>query len=103
MTGHTDTPFSQPLPGVPKDASYSWTRLDGRGSPARPCHLLRTDEITSTCVCILQKIPYTQGLPSQLVSSLVWNGQFGVQMFFAVSGFSYHIHFDPTVGITLGG
>ena len=35
----------------------------------------------------LAKIPYTQGLPSQLVSSFVWNGQYGVQMFFAVSGF----------------
>lgn len=33
------------------------------------------------------KVPYTQGLPDQLVSSLVWNGQFGVQIFFAVSGF----------------
>jgi len=33
------------------------------------------------------KIPYTRGLPPQLVYSLVWNGQFGVQMFFAVSGF----------------
>jgi peptidoglycan/LPS O-acetylase OafA/YrhL len=35
----------------------------------------------------LAKVPYTQGLPAQLVHSLVWNGQFGVQMFFAVSGF----------------
>jgi peptidoglycan/LPS O-acetylase OafA/YrhL len=35
----------------------------------------------------LAKIPYTQGLPDQLASSLVWNGQYGVQMFFAVSGF----------------
>ena len=35
----------------------------------------------------LAKIPYTRGLPSQLVSSFVWNGQHGVQMFFAVSGF----------------
>jgi peptidoglycan/LPS O-acetylase OafA/YrhL len=35
----------------------------------------------------LAKIPYTHGLPDQLVSSLVWNGQFGVQIFFAVSGF----------------
>src|SRR5580692_6986441 len=33
------------------------------------------------------KVPYTRGLPPQLVSSLVWNGQFGVQMFFTVSGF----------------
>lgn len=33
------------------------------------------------------KVPYTKGLPAQLVSSLVWNGQFGVQMFFVISGF----------------
>lgn len=33
------------------------------------------------------KVPYTDGLPGQLVSSLVWNGQYGVQIFFAVSGF----------------
>lgn len=32
-------------------------------------------------------VPYTQGLPRQLMSSLVWNGQFGVQIFFAISGF----------------
>ncbi len=36
---------------------------------------------------LLAKVPYTHGIPRQLVSSLVWNGQFGVQMFFAVSGF----------------
>ena len=35
----------------------------------------------------IAKVPYTKGLPAQLVQSLVWNGQFGVQMFFAVSGF----------------
>ncbi len=29
----------------------------------------------------------TEGLPEQLVTSLVWNGQRGVQIFFAVSGF----------------
>lgn len=33
------------------------------------------------------KAPYTEGLPLQLVMSLVWNGQPGVQMFFVVSGF----------------
>jgi peptidoglycan/LPS O-acetylase OafA/YrhL len=32
-------------------------------------------------------VPYTRGLPEQLVSSLVWNGQYGVQIFFVVSGF----------------
>jgi peptidoglycan/LPS O-acetylase OafA/YrhL len=35
----------------------------------------------------IAKIPYAPGLSAQLVHSLVWNGQFGVQMFFAVSGF----------------
>ncbi len=35
----------------------------------------------------LAHIPYDAGLPEQLTSSLVWNGQNGVQMFFAISGF----------------
>lgn len=35
----------------------------------------------------LAKVPYTAGIPKSLVAALVWNGQFGVQMFFAVSGF----------------
>ena len=35
----------------------------------------------------LAKVPYTAGLPDQLVSTLVWKGQYAVQMFFAVSGF----------------
>lgn len=33
------------------------------------------------------KVQYTKFLPQQLVHLLVWNGQLGVQMFFAVSGF----------------
>jgi len=36
---------------------------------------------------LIAEVPYTNGLPEQLVSSLVWNGQPGVQIFFAVSGF----------------
>jgi peptidoglycan/LPS O-acetylase OafA/YrhL len=35
----------------------------------------------------LAKVPYAQGLPPQLVGAFVWNGQSGVQIFFAVSGF----------------
>jgi peptidoglycan/LPS O-acetylase OafA/YrhL len=35
----------------------------------------------------LADIPYTAGLPHQLVASLFWSGQRGVQIFFAVSGF----------------
>ena len=36
---------------------------------------------------LFANVPYTKGLPAQLVWSLVWNGQRGVQIFFAVSGF----------------
>jgi peptidoglycan/LPS O-acetylase OafA/YrhL len=32
-------------------------------------------------------VPYAQHLPPQLLTFLVWNGQRGVQIFFAVSGF----------------
>ncbi len=35
----------------------------------------------------LAHVPYTSGLPEQLASTLVWNGQNGVQIFFVVSGF----------------
>jgi peptidoglycan/LPS O-acetylase OafA/YrhL len=64
----------------------SWKRLDG-------IDLLRGLAIFFVLMnhvnmrLRLAKVPYTQGLPAQLVHSLVWNGQFGVQMFFAVSGF----------------
>jgi peptidoglycan/LPS O-acetylase OafA/YrhL len=64
----------------------SWTRLDG-------VDLLRGLAIFFVLMnhvnmrLLGAKVPYTQGLPPQLVYSLVWNGQFGVQIFFAVSGF----------------
>jgi peptidoglycan/LPS O-acetylase OafA/YrhL len=36
---------------------------------------------------LIAKVPYLKGIPAQLAHSLVWNGQYGVQIFFAVSGF----------------
>jgi peptidoglycan/LPS O-acetylase OafA/YrhL len=66
--------------------SRSWTRLDG-------VDILRGLAILFVLMnhvnmrLFIAKIPYTHGIPDQLVSSLVWNGQYGVQMFFAVSGF----------------
>src|SRR6202789_290139 len=35
----------------------------------------------------LAKLPYFEGIPSQVRHALVWNGQNGVQIFFAISGF----------------
>lgn len=67
-------------------ASKSWKRLDG-------VDLLRGLAILLVLMnhvnmqLLFARVPYTRGLPRQLVSSLVWNGQFGVQIFFAVSGF----------------
>jgi peptidoglycan/LPS O-acetylase OafA/YrhL len=66
--------------------TLGWTRLDG-------VDLLRGLAIFFVLMnhvnmqLLGAKVPYTKGLPAQLVYSLVWNGQFGVQIFFAVSGF----------------
>lgn len=78
--------FPQTAPATATQGSQSWARLDG-------VDILRGLAILFVLMnhvnmrLFLAKIPYAQGLPSQLVSSLVWNGQYGVQMFFAVSGF----------------
>lgn len=66
--------------------SRSWARLDG-------VDILRGLAIFFVLMnhvnmrLLIAKVPYTEGLPDQLVSSLVWNGQPGVQIFFAISGF----------------
>jgi peptidoglycan/LPS O-acetylase OafA/YrhL len=66
--------------------SRSWTRLDG-------VDLLRALAIFFVLMnhvnirLLIAKVPYLKVLPHQLANSLVWNAQFGVQIFFAVSGF----------------
>src|ERR1700761_7489656 len=71
---------------TPRVGLHGWTRLDG-------VDILRGLAIFFVLMnhvnmrLFLADIPYTRGLPAQWVSSLVWNGQYGVQMFFAVSGF----------------
>jgi hypothetical protein len=49
------------------------------------------------------KAPYTDGFPQQLVKSLFWNGQFGVQMFFAVFRLSRRTGHASTLGLSLPG
>jgi peptidoglycan/LPS O-acetylase OafA/YrhL len=69
-----------------RNPDRSWSRLDG-------VDMLRALAIFFVLMnhvnmrLLIAKVPYLRGLPHQLVNSLVWNGQHGVQIFFAVSGF----------------
>jgi peptidoglycan/LPS O-acetylase OafA/YrhL len=66
--------------------SRSWMRLDGvDGLRGLAIFFVLMNHVHMRLH--LAHIPYTAGLPEQLTSTLVWNGQYGVQMFFAVSGF----------------
>jgi peptidoglycan/LPS O-acetylase OafA/YrhL len=65
---------------------HSWKRLDG-------VDLLRGLAILFVLLnhvnmrLVVEHVPYTEGIPRPLVHAFVWNGQFGVQIFFAISGF----------------
>jgi peptidoglycan/LPS O-acetylase OafA/YrhL len=75
--------MSSPAAGA---GSPGWSRLDG-------VDLLRGLAIFLVLIhhvnirLVLAKVPYTHGMPRLLVDALFWNGQFAVQMFFAISGF----------------
>ncbi len=70
---------------TPGRAERDWRRVDG-------IDLLRGLSILLVLMNYVNmrlpaiKLPYTRGLPDRLVYSLVWNGQFGVQIFFTISG-----------------
>lgn len=71
---------------APAPPASHWKRIDG-------IDLLRGLAISFVLMnhvnmrLFLAKVPYTHDIPRQLVKSLFWSGQLGVQMFFAVSGF----------------
>jgi peptidoglycan/LPS O-acetylase OafA/YrhL len=71
---------------TPTDGSRSWLRLDGIDA-LRGLAIFFVLMNHVNMRLRLAHIPYAAGLPEQLTSSLVWNGQNGVQMFFAISGF----------------
>lgn len=70
----------------PATPVQQWKRLDG-------VDLLRGLAIFLVLMnhvnmrLFLAKVPYTAGMSAQAVHMLFWNGQFGVQIFFAISGF----------------
>ncbi|MGH9729001.1 MAG: acyltransferase family protein [Candidatus Acidiferrales bacterium] len=70
----------------PAQRAHSWNRVDG-------IDMLRGIAILFVLLnhvnmrLVIAKIPYGHELPHRLLNSLVWNGQRGVQIFFAVSGF----------------
>jgi peptidoglycan/LPS O-acetylase OafA/YrhL len=71
---------------VDRTNARSWLRLEG-------VDILRGLAILFVLLnhvnmrLFLAKLHYSGALPAQLTSSLVWNGQRGVQIFFAVSGY----------------
>jgi peptidoglycan/LPS O-acetylase OafA/YrhL len=67
-------------------AARSWTRLDGVDS-LRGLAILLVLMNHVNIRLVLAKIPFTHGIPFLLAEALFWNGQFGVQIFFVISGF----------------
>jgi peptidoglycan/LPS O-acetylase OafA/YrhL len=72
--------------GVAVANQGSWTRLDG-------VDILRGLAIFFVLMnhvnmrLVIAKVPYASGIPFLAKEALFWNGQFGVQIFFAISGF----------------
>jgi peptidoglycan/LPS O-acetylase OafA/YrhL len=69
-----------------QNPAKSWTRIDGVDClRALAIFYVLMNHVNMRL--LLAHIPYYKGFPNQLVWSLFWQGQRGVQIFFAVSGF----------------
>lgn len=79
-----------PLPlrnrSSPTQPRAGWSRIDGVDA-LRALAILYVLLNHVHMRLLLDRIHYTQRMPRQLVWALVWQGQRGVQIFFAVSGF----------------
>jgi len=77
---------AHPAPAPTQDSHRNWKRLDG-------VDVLRGLAILFVVLnhvhmrLLIADIPYIADSSKPLIASLFWNGQFGVQIFFAVSGF----------------
>jgi len=71
---------------LPERGSKNWKRLDGIDC-LRALAIFYVLMNHVNMQLFFARVPYTRGLPEQLVNALVWQGQRGVQIFFAVSGF----------------
>ncbi len=71
---------------IAQNPGRSWSRLDGVDC-LRALAIFYVLMNHVNMQLLFGRVPYTKGLPWQFVSSLVWQGQNGVQIFFAVSGF----------------
>jgi peptidoglycan/LPS O-acetylase OafA/YrhL len=85
MAPQTLAPVDPP-PSPTLNPDRNWNRLDG-------VDVLRGLAILFVLLnhvhmrLALAHIPYVANTSKPLIASLIWNGQFGVQIFFAVSGF----------------
>ena len=74
------------LSGAPLNAARSWSRIDGvDGLRALAILYVLLNHVNMRL--FFAHVHYLRGFPPQVASSLVWQGQNGVQIFFAVSGF----------------
>lgn len=91
--GHLDVPKKSPrydtewmIESQPSGVGRTWNRIDG-------IDLLRGLSIVFVLMnhvnirLLGAEAPDTKALPAQLIYTLVWNGQFAVQMFFSISGY----------------
>lgn len=86
LSGYSMTPISSLGAQVAEIPHHNWKRLDSV-DVLRGLAILFVVLNHVNMRLVIAEIPYAVGFSRPLVASLVWNGQFGVQIFFAVSGF----------------